>query len=454
MSFQVKPASLAGRLGEGLGKGFAEQVPREAERYRLSQGLQNIRNTPNMSQTDRLISLYSTPGITPEMASTIAPLLAQEQVKQNRQNRGGQQNVNPPSQIPMPPRQVPQQTGIQSPEIQEQINTKNLNQGNINPQAQPQYQQNQQVNPSITTPEAQQSLLKPVLNATPEQLAQRGYELENLYGLPPGSGYNEAVKEDQTRVANETEMQNLAARESAVKNQVDNQFTTTLGNLGSDLGVGFGEERKKELNNAYEDVASGRKTVLQATNEASERLHKVAEDLTSLKKIGSTWFPGSEESLKSMKQISNRFAKRNQQKLFYNTLQSDIGLSPSYAKYLANPVSTPYANFLKSTKDINAPLNLSRKAIPKKVDNAKIAEQLLESLGKNDSILSGLLELGRKGYDKGLIMEEVRRLNKNGRELYPTQEDELKENPNQRRSLYDIYYFSVPGIDKLLEQND
>ncbi len=457
MSYTVGQGSLAARIGSGFGQGLGDQIPKEVDRYRLSQGLQNIKNNPNMSQTDRLMALYSTPGVTNEMVSTLAPLLSQEQVKNNRQNRGEQtqnasnpvpfQNTRALGQNPQGQLQPNRNQGQVTP--QDQINNQNLNQSNINPQV----MQQEQRRPSITTPQAQQSLLKPVMAKSEEQIKQESYQLSDATGMPLAQSEAEIRADDATRIANETEQQNLAARESAVKEQVDKQFAQTLGDLGSDLGSGFGEERKKELNNAYEDVATGRKTPLEATNEASERLHKVAEDMTRLKKIGKQWFPNTNEETKAIKQISKDFASRDQQKLMYNTLQSELGFTPSYSKYLSNEPSKKYSEYLKSEKKL-PPLNLARNAPKNSVNYEKVATNLLDNLGKNDSILAGLLELGEKGYDRGLLMDEVRRKNRNGYQLYPDQLDELKVDPQQGASLADVFYFSFGKLDKLLEQND
>ena len=145
---QVLPASNKwATAGNNFGQGFGDQIPKEADRYRLSQGLQNIKNNPNMSNTDRLMALYTTPGVTNEMVQTLAPLLNQEAVKNNRQNRGGQQtsprqpqNGGAPSSIQNPNQMKPSQGQVQpnviqgQPTPQDQINARNLNQANINPQ--------------------------------------------------------------------------------------------------------------------------------------------------------------------------------------------------------------------------------------------------------------------------------------------------------------------------------
>ncbi len=452
-------------LGANIGQGISEQIPKEVERYRLSQGLRNIQQNPG-NQIENLIRLYSTPGVSPEMSSTLAPLLQAEYVKQRQQNtrgtaprpqeqpmqgRGQPASFQPSGQGQQPPTQIYQ------PNQQEQINTRNLNQQNINPQTGNLPQQvGEALTPKrgITTLGAQTSLLQPNLTPTPEQIQQRSYQLQDELGLSPDQGDTRALNEAKTQVANNEEIQKLATRENEVKKQIDTDLTKTLEGLGADLGAGFGEERMKELNNAYEDVASGKKTVLQATNEAAKRLLPIAEDITKLQKIGDKWFPGSEESVRSMKQLSKKFADRGQSKLFYNTLRSQIGLSPSYAKYLSNPYSKEYSNYLNSVKKVPVNFNAMGQAKYQKEGAEKIAKNLLDNLGKDDSILAGLLDLGRKGYDKGEIMEEIRKQNRNGFELYPSHIEELDENPSAKRQLYDIYFFSDPALDKLLEQND
>lgn len=88
-SFKVSQGSTLGRVGENIGKGLAESIPKEVNQYRLSQGLQNFaKNAGNLSPLEAATQLFSIPGITPQMAQALPELLKLQQQRQAYQNRG------------------------------------------------------------------------------------------------------------------------------------------------------------------------------------------------------------------------------------------------------------------------------------------------------------------------------------------------------------------------------
>jgi len=80
MSQKIKQANIFGRLGTGIGQGIAEQAPKEAERYRMQQGLQQLeKESANLSPTQQYTRALGVPGLIdrPQALQSYADLLRQ-----------------------------------------------------------------------------------------------------------------------------------------------------------------------------------------------------------------------------------------------------------------------------------------------------------------------------------------------------------------------------------------
>ncbi len=82
MSYQVKNGDIFGRVGSGLGSGLAEQLPQEVDRNRLSKGLQEIDNNPNLTPAQRYGKLLTLPGLTPQGLQGYSELMKHQGVRQ------------------------------------------------------------------------------------------------------------------------------------------------------------------------------------------------------------------------------------------------------------------------------------------------------------------------------------------------------------------------------------
>ncbi len=93
MTQKIQQANIFGRIGSGIGKGLAEQVPKEIERERLSSGLKNLgKNNDGLTPFQRFAELSSIPGITPQMIQSGGDLLRHEGIRNAYGNRNGQNN--------------------------------------------------------------------------------------------------------------------------------------------------------------------------------------------------------------------------------------------------------------------------------------------------------------------------------------------------------------------------
>lgn len=434
MSYQVQPGNFAGRLGEGLGKGLAEQVPQEMQRHRLSEGLRNVQQNPG-NQIENLIRLYSTPGVTPEMAQTLGPLLQQAAVKQNRQQKtGGQATRTQPTQAGtqgqqagfQPVGQGQQSTAVMTqPTQQDIINSRNLNQQNINPQSmnlpqqvagilQPGQQQTTgQASPrtSLTSPQAQNAILQPNLKASPEQIQQRSYELENDYGLSPDQAYKEAKLEDATRVANNAEIQALAPRqdlaEQALKTKLDDKIAQkTHMKVTADPNGLFsvlpGEVYNRKLKEAEVLKAQG-KTDTEATDIVSDRIERLVKDTDTLaSKIGGRNFFGKQpqQLMKDLRTLKKNFKDEGELNLFKEKQMEHLDIGDHQASL----------NTWEPSKGLDkALIGISVNDTPE-----QIAAKIYPHITSDDSIFTAGLLLNKLGVDDVAVVNELQDLQDSG----------------------------------------
>jgi hypothetical protein len=91
MAQLIKQGNIFGRVGTGIGKGLAEQVPKEIERNRLSAGLQQLeRDAPGLSPQQYYTRALQVPHLIehPQATASLAELARHQNVRDNlRRNR-------------------------------------------------------------------------------------------------------------------------------------------------------------------------------------------------------------------------------------------------------------------------------------------------------------------------------------------------------------------------------
>jgi hypothetical protein len=420
-SFQVSQGSLAGRLGSGLGQGLADQIPKEVDRYRLSQGLKQFeKESANLTPFQQATKLMSIPGIGAEHIYALQPLLQQQKARQAQVDYGksfsGNQNTKPAA------KGQPAQRGIPAEK-------------------------------SITNLETEQALLEPNLPPTPQEINALAGQL--IQDFPDKFVNPEQANAEASNLLSAEYNKTQALREQskindAAKTDIENEFNKVLGDLGANIP---GEEKQKLLNQAYKDVGSSKKTKLQAANDVAKEGLKLAQGVTSLQTINKQWFPNPETARKSVNQLRQGPFKGNSE-LLYNKLQSEWGLTPGFAKTLSNPPSEnkDYSEYLKSIPMQNLGgkefLKNREAGYPREV---KAADQMVKHLKPNDSILAGLVQMQGKGLDANAVMEQIRNLyNSDKISLSESQIKELSQPAISKPSVKDFWYMIMFGYEKLL----
>lgn len=419
MSYSVSPGNFAGRIGSGLGQGISEQIPKETERYRLSQDLGNLsRESKNLTPFEQYARLAVAAGNRPDIIQGGADILRQEAKKSRLPQFANKDNQKPENKPPE--NQFPQTIPNQKREI--------------------------------TPINVEQSLLEPNLPPTEQQITNKANELyqENPNAFLTAEEYtNKAKNLLQSEYDQNEALRNQSKINDATKTAIESEFDKETSNLGVDFKEKYGDLRQKILNDAYDDVANGSKTKAKAAKDASQKLRNIGKDLNTIKELGAERLPNANEQLKSLDELQKKFHDLGEDELFYNELQSKMGFTKPYAQYKAHPYTSGYSKYLNSLKNLPATKIFTGKH--KNVDNKKIAKNLIDNLSIDDSIQAGLLKLGEKNYDKSAILDQIRILNDQKKiQLSGLQLDELKINPEQRRSFDDLYYFTNFGIPKTL----
>lgn len=414
MSFQIIPKeqSSFGKILTGASKGFAEQAPKEMERYRLSQNLDKIaQNSSNLSPFQQYAALAGAVGNRPDILQGGAEILRQETKKGRIPQLGSNQPSNKPISI-------------------ENTNTPKK---------------------EITPAELEQIKLQP--NVPPSQQDYRN-EANRLYELNPNAFltadeyFNEAKNNldsayNQTKALRDQSDVNTNFRES-----VENDFDNKTANLGVNFKESYGNLRSKILDEVYDKINSGMSKE-KASKEGADKLLKIGEDLTKIKGFGRQMLPNVTENLKAIDQLAKTFADLGESKLLAQELQSELKWTPSFANYKALPYTTKFKSFLNSVPE-NARIGTYGQQ-KSNINYRKLTESFLDNMTAKDSILGGLLKLEEKDYEKTKIMDEIRNLYKQNKiSLSSFQEDELKQNPDERRSISDLWYFTNFGLPKTL----
>lgn len=454
MAQYIKPANIFGRIGTGVGRGMAEQIPKEIEHARKNAGLQEyLKDTEKRNPQENLAALHSIYGLQPEDRKQFQEL-QRYQAKadafnnQNFGNPGTSANIPPRGNSPpsnfAPPQGAPGTASV-PPNVAPPGMPPSTNQTPPSPGA---------PSPSITSPELAAVIQRGYKYPQPEELEQKAQQEWRTKG--PGF-FNNNIDEARKYVGSQ-EKQRLKSflsdveqqeRLSKVQEEVKAQLQAKRKRLGAeDLGGDlYNEIEKKALLAAKPKEFGGRGlTEQQAADEYGKVLDEAAKNFNKLKSVGGWAVVGrpAEQTLNTFRGLRNFAEEKDKQDGSFawteNAAQSaiaDTQISPGMA----------YANFqpVSNVPELNQTLkNLNLRKIATdegtyvesfaKGPTLEVAPALANLVQKypNASPLAIAYELEKKGFDGSEFLK------------YLTSHPELNLKEHQKRQAGTP--LSAPGV--------
>lgn len=418
--------SIFGRLGKGLGQGLAEQLPKEVDRYRLSQGLKNLGQQEGLSPFQQFAELSGIPGITPQMIQSGSELLKQQGLRSDyarRANRGSEKQEKP---------QFGQQSirdinfAKMSPNDRSALENQNMQ---MNPSQREQQTINEPGQPQITETNPLRPEAIPQPRWTPDRLNQ---EIDSL-----AQDFPNATMPELVNMAKEHEQRYLAQSEGErakdtytqeVRDKVDNEFNKQLELKLQKKGEGVfkditGENIARVKRLIEKDIKTDQKAnVNDIVNTRTNQLLDLAKTKNSVRGLaGKSIFEkiiNGDQHRKGLESAAKTFRDTGNSREFKDMLIDEFNMSPQGASSIAYPLN-------KKLKDHNEKIKPS--TIHNFRENSrKRAVEIEDLITANDSLLSIAYALRQKDpmFDQSSFFAQLNDDKENIR-FTPSQLDEL-----------------------------
>lgn len=463
MAQYIKQGSLFGRIGSGVGKGLAEQLPEEIQRGRLSSGLKNFeKEHQDLNPMQQLARISSIPGITPQMIQSFSEL-AKINNQRNAYGRG------PAGQGGRPPgeggnRASPDLSEVKEANLLDQAANAGMPmQQDFNPQANPMPQggmnaaaagmvQNGQRTPNaISNQKTAEIVNEPPLADktltrgpwTPKQRDARVIDYMNQGFLVDQA--KELASDDESRdlaepAAYQKRLDELTAKSDQARAEFRRQLETKLqkggegvfkdvtGEMLVNMERGLERDLRSNPNATFKDVANDWSNRALNVAKAKDQLGKLAQT-TGLE----TFFKG-DQTLKKLRSYQDIFKKSGNAEEYYNILRKNpdeggFGLSSQGSATIAFPPTKNVRSYVDSFKPDNTkwsqygPLPDYEKI---QANARKAAINIEKSLDADDSILAIARALKEKDpeFDQESFFEQLN-----------DDIDQFRLNDRQRREL-------------------
>jgi len=412
--------SRGSRIGGQVGQALSQQLPKEAERYRLSQGLQNLGQSVNPAKPlDAISQLLSLPGMTPEKAQMIFPFLQQQMARNEATQRAGQGMGQPQGQPNAINQEMPQQP--------QQV------QGIGQPQGQPQTLNEVPEQRGIVTPEATQQALEPFRPISPQEELARADQLMQQYpaSFPTReSAINEVRRQESGRQAQKEAAQQQYKLQKGIQDEAEKEFNNQVTeklqtSLADSYGSVWGDLQGDLKAKMFRDIRNG-SDVKTAANKYGKEALEMAKTMQKLKTLGAQYYTDADatENQKAFSQIRQKFSDINRLKEYSQILQKTQNIPAAYASSFAFPLNQNRQNKQIIDK-IQSPFTTTRQRPFSDSQYEELASNLMKNWGENDSPLTYGLALRNKNLDETKFYDVLRenyRDKLNGRQI-----DELED---------------------------
>jgi len=468
MAQKIKQGSIFGRIGTGIGKGLAAQLPEEIQRGRLASGLKNFEQEhQDLNPMQQLARISSIPGVTPQMIQSFSEL-ARINNQRNAYGNIGQGQGYPPGQ----PGQQGQQGVQASPDLtqvkeanllDQAVNAGTPMQQQFNPQANPMPQggigaatagfvPNGQRTPNAvsnqTTPEivnepplADRTLTKAPWSpqerdARVVQYMDQGFLVDQAKELAA----DDEQRDLSSPAAYQKRLDELTAKSDQARQEFRRQLETKLQKVGEgvfkdvtgemlvNMERGLERDLRTNPNASFKDVANDWSNRALNVAKAKDQLNKLAQT-TGIE----TFFKG-DQTLKKLRSYQEIFNKSGNSEEYYNILrkspdQGGFGLSPQGSAVIAFPPTKQVKGYVDTFKPNNTKWSqYGPLPDPAKINsNARKAAIDVEKLiDADDSILSIVRALTEKDpdFNQEAFFEQLNE-----------DQDRIRLNDRQRREL-------------------
>lgn len=388
MAQYIKQANIFGRVGSGIGKGLAEQIPKEIERGRLQSGLKELGEAKNLSPFQQFSQLSAIPGVTPQMIQSGTELLRQQARAQALSNQGQPQQEKPMKFPKLSVNVLGGEPG-KTPSITKESHLEQAQEGYIPP-----------------TIEERDSIAADAFNSNP-----------GFFGNDPQKALDWAdskiAQEEKINLAHRAQHQNLSAIQDNVVNRLKSQSERLNTQVPADLYSSI-EDEAIQATKPKKDGGKGL-TEQQAMREYGKKLDDASRLFSKIDEIGNwgTTLRPASQTLRSLNDLQNSMEKLGQTDNFAKKLISEVKLSPMMAYGVAQKVSrVPKLNeIIKSIPKLETTETIAETARdPMSIQKTmEIAPRLAKIVKENEkaSPLAIAYELEKKGYDASTWLQYV-----------------------------------------------
>jgi len=409
MAQQIKQANIFGRIGTGLGRGLAEQLPKEVERNRLASGLERLGEQKGLTPFQQFTGLVSAAHEYPQVVQSGERLLAQ----QARGNAYTNAYLNDLDQSGQNPQASADITPVQQKQFLDNITRGSPTTGQMGQRVQPQGQPLANPDENTFNPAA-----KTMLPWTPQRMNQ-----EISRGIKNGLLPDEAIRLAQDKEARELgipkalqqrQAEDKARNEDANKEldrqlnlklqkKGDAQYKDTTGEFLAGTQKKMNEMLRTNPNLSLADAADMFSTMLLDTAKSKNSFDKKAAT------TGIESFPKSNELLKDLKAYSNNFRESGNSEEYSNMLTRDpndlenpgFGMSSQGAATIAYDVNKNprLKSYIDSYKPVHtSPTRYGNIYDPKIIEanSRRAAREVVKHMDENDSLLSAATALSKQ----------------------------------------------------------
>jgi hypothetical protein len=385
----IKQGDIFGRVGTGIGKGLAEQLPKEVERGRLAAGLENLGQEQNLTPFQQFSKLSAIPGVTPQMIQSGSELLRQQARGKALADFQSQSGQSKPSPFPA---------------------------------TQPGTQDDRSKVPSITKGDLLEQLQEGYIPPTIEERDQIAGE---AYNQNPGFFNNDpekAIAWADSKIAQE-EKRFLAAesqneRLSGIQKNVVGRLKDQSDRLNTQVPAELYSRIEDEAVQAAKPRSEGGRGLSeqQVMKEYGDKLNDASRDFAKIDEIGNwgvTLRP-AQSTLRSLKELQNKMEKLGETDNFAKDLISKTQVSPQLAYAIAQPISKVegLSNVIKNLPSLDVVETIAESKVSPQVSVPKtleIAPKLAKFVKENEkaSPLAIAYELQKKGYDADTWLQYI-----------------------------------------------